>query len=276
MKLFHRLVFTTVGFAFSLSPVAAQWLDYPTLGVPRTPDGKPNLSAPTPRTADGKPDLSGLWEMERKDLIGEGSSAIGLGDEPISREFGNIGTRLPGGLPYQPWAAQLVRSRTSGKGNPDDPLSNGLPVGPVRLHTYAALRKMIQIPGLLVILNELNASYRQIFTDGRPLPSDPNPAWNGYSTGKWDGDVLVVQTSGFRDGTWLDARGDPLTEAATITERFHRVNFGRLEIEITVDDPKAYTKPWTITLHQEIRLNTDLLDKIMNENEKDLRHLIAK
>ena len=135
---------------------------------------------------------------------------------------------------------------------------------------------MIQIPGLLVILNELNASYRQIFTDGRPLPIDPNPAWNGYSTGKWDGEVLVVQTSGFRDGTWLDARGNPLTDAATITERFRRVNFGRLQIEITVDDPKAYTKPWTITLNQEIRLNTDLLDKIMKENEKDLQHLIAK
>jgi len=127
-----------------------------------------------------------------------------------------------------------------------------------------------------VILNELGASYRQIFTDGRALLTDPNPTWNGYSTGKWDGDLLVVHTNGLRDGLWLDARGSPLTEAATITERFRRPNFGQLQIEITVDDPKAYTKPWTVTINQVIRLNTDLLDKIMNENEKDLQHIITK
>lgn len=275
MKLFHLLVSIAVGLALSPSPVAAQWLDYPTAGIPRTPDGKPNLSAPAPRTADGKPDLSGLWEMERKELGGEPGNTIGLGDEQVNREFGNIGARLQGGLPYEPWAAQLVKTRST-EGNTQDPLSNGLPVGPVRLHTYAALRKMIQVPGLLVILNELGASYRQIFTDGRPLPADPSPTWNGYSTGKWDGDVLVVQTNGLRDGLWLDFRGSPLTEAATITERFRRLNFGQLEIEITVYDPKAYTKPWTVTLNQAIRLNTDLLDKIMNENEKDLQHIVAK
>ena len=123
-----------------------------------------------------------------------------------------------------------------------------------------------------MILNELGASYRQIFTDGRPLPADPNPTWNGYSTGKWDGDTLVVQTNGLRDGTWLDFVGNPLTESARITERFRRLNFGQLEIEITVDDQKAYTKPWTVTLSQVIRLNTDLLDKIISENEKDRQH----
>ena len=272
MKPLHLSV--SIAVAFSLSPVAAQWLDYPTAGVPRTPDGKPNLSAPAPRTADGKPDFSGLWEMDPRDLGGEPGNTIGLGDELVSREMINIGARLAGGLPYQPWAAQLVKTRSAE--NTHDPLSNGLPVGPVRLHTYAALRKMIQVPGLLVILNEIGASYRQIFTDGRPLPADPNPAWNGYSTGKWDGDALVVQTNGLRDGLWLDFRGSPLTEVAKITERFRRVNFGRLEIEITVDDPKAYTRPWTVTLNQEIVLNTDLLDKIMNENEKDLRHIGAK
>ena len=275
MKLVHLLVSIAVGFAISPSPVAAQWLDYPTAGVPKTPDGKPNLSAPAPRTADGKPDLSGLWEMERKELVGERGENIGLGDEFVSREMLDIGSRLQGDLPYQPWAAQLVKTRST-EGSTHDPLSNGLPVGPVRLHTYAALRKMIQVPGLLVILNELGASYRQIFTDGRPLPADPSPTWNGYSTGKWDGDVLVVQTNGFREGLWLDFRGSPLTEGAKITERFRRLNFGQLEIEITVDDPKAYTKPWTVTLNQVIRLNTDLLDKIMNENEKDLQHIVAK
>ena len=275
MKLFHLMVLIAVSLALSPSPVAAQWLDYPTAGIPTTPDGKPNLSAPAPRTADGKPDLSGLREMERKELGGEPGNTIGLGDEPVNREFVNIGSRLQGGLPYQPWAAQLVKTRST-EGNTHDPLSNALPVGPVRLHTYAALRKMIQVPGLLVILNELGASYRQIFTDGRPLPTDPSPTWNGYSAGKWDGDALVVQTNGLRDGQWLDARGSPLTEAAKITERFRRLNFGQLEIEITVDDPKAYTKLWTVTLNQVIRLNTDLLDKIINENEKDLQHIIAK
>ncbi len=141
-----------------------------------------------------------------------------------------------------------------------------------QLSSPRLIREIIQIPGLVVILNELGANYRQIFTDGRPLPVDPNPTWNGYSTAKWDGDALVVQTNGLRDGTWLDFIGNPLTDSAKITERFRRLNFGQLEIEITVDDPKAYTKPWTVTLNQVIRLNTDLLDKIMSENEKDRQH----
>jgi hypothetical protein len=279
MKAFHLLACIAVGLAFSSSPIAAQWLNYPTAGIPRTPDGKPNLSAPTPRTSDGKPDLSGLWEMERKELGGEPGNTIGLGDELVNREMVIIGSRLQGDLPYQPWAAQLVKTRGGLDGTErqlQDPLTNGLPVGPVRLHTYAALRKIIQIPGLVVILNELGASYRQIFTDGRPLPTDPNPTWNGYSTGRWDGDALRVQTNGLRDGTWLDFVGNPLTESAKITERFRRLNFGQLQIEITIDDPKAYTKPWTVTLNQVIRLNTDLLDKIMHENEKDLQHTVAK
>ena len=133
---------------------------------------------------------------------------------------------------------------------------------------------MVQTPGLLLILNEYNKTYRQIFTDGRPLPTDPQPTWDGYSIGKWDGDTVVVETTGFRDGIWLDTSGDPLTDAAKVTERFRRVNYGHLEIEFTVDDPKAYTKPWTIKLNQILMLNTDLLDYICLENEKDLRHLV--
>ena len=140
MKLLHVSVSIAVGIALSLSPIAAQWLDYPTAGIQRPPDGKPNLSAPTPRTADGKPDLSGLWEMERKELLGEPGNTIGLGDELVNREMVNIGSRLQGDLPYQPWAAQLVKARST-EGNTHDPLGNGLPVGPVRLHTYAALRR---------------------------------------------------------------------------------------------------------------------------------------
>jgi hypothetical protein len=140
----------------------------------------------------------------------------------------------------------------------------------------ALLKKIIQVPGLLVILNEHNATYRQIFTDGRPLPADPNPSWVGYSTGSWEGDTLVVQTAGFRDGLWLDANGSPLTEGARVTERFRRVNYGKLEIDLIVDDLKAYTAPWTVRLNQFIALDTDLLDYICNENEKDVPHLIGK
>ncbi len=146
----------------------------------------------------------------------------------------------------------------------------------IRLHTLPLLKKVIQTPGLVVILNELDASYRQIFTDGRPLPVDPNPSWNGYSSGSWDGDTLVVQSNGFRDGMWVDAAGSPLTDAAKITERFRRLDFGRLQIEITVDDPKAYTKPWTIKLDQTIKLDTDLIDSVCHENEKDVQHLVVK
>ena len=263
-----------VGFGFATSPIAAQWINYPTSNVPRTPDGRPNLNAPAPRSADGKPDLSGLWEPELKGRLGEGSIALGPGDDPVTPEFVNIGSRLPGGLPYQPWAVQLARKRTREEHGANDPLGNGFPVGIVRLHSYATPRKMIQNPGLLVILYELNSTFRQIFTDGRPLSSDPNPTWNGYSTGTWEGDVLVVKTNGFRDGIWLDSGGSPLSEGAAITEKFQRVNYGRLEIELTVEDLKTYTKPWTVKMVQTIKLDTDLLDKIMLENEKDIKHLV--
>ncbi len=157
-----------------------------------------------------------------------------------------------------------------------DPTSRCLPGGVLKLHTDPLFRKVVQTPGLVVILNERNAMYRQIFTDGRPSPRDPQPSWNGYSTGKWDGETLVVKTTGFRDGLWLDRKGSPLTEAGTITERFRRVNYGKLDVVVAVDDPKAYTAPWTVTLHQNLRVDTELLDYICLENEKDLQHLVAK
>lgn len=265
------LLFILAGFTFLLPPATAQWLNFPTAGVPRTANGTPMLSASAPRSANGHPDLSGLWEMDRMDL----PTPNGLGCEPVNPEFINIGSRLQGGLPYQPWAAQLIKTRST-EGRIHDPISNGLPIGLVRLHTLPTPKKIIQIAGELVIMSEYNTSYRQIFTDGRPLLTDPNPSWNGYSTGKWDGDVLIVRSNGFRDGLWLDTAGSPLTEAAIITERFHRLNFGELEVVVTVDDPKAYTMPWTITLHQTIRLDTDLLEFIANENEKDLQHIVPK
>jgi hypothetical protein len=267
----YVLVASVAAFLSSLSPVAAQWLTYPTPGIPRTPDGKPNLSAPAPRGPDGKPDFSGLWEMERN----RPCAPEGCSDQQPSQEFMNIGWSLKQGLPYRPASAELVKARTPEK-RASDPLAHCLPIGPVRLHTFTGFKKITQIPGLVAILYEYNATYRQIMTDGRPLPADPNPSWNGYSTGKWESDTLVVETTGFRDGLWLDLAGNSLSDAATMTERFRRVNYGTLEIEITVDDPKTYTKPWTIKMHQTIKLDTDLLDYICLENEKDLQHLVPK
>ena len=263
------------------APLSAQWLNYPTPGIPRLPDGKPNLTAPAPKTADGKPDLAGIWGLScpiGNAPVGdfEGKPTVYCATEvAVPPMFGNIGAVAKDGVPYQPWAAELVK-KTFENNRPNDPLSHCLPIGLVRLHTFALFRKIIQFPGLLVILNEFNASYRQIFTDGRPLPVDPNPSWNGYSSGKWEGDTLVVQTTGFRDGLWLDTRDSPLTDAARITERFRRPNYGTLEIDMTIDDPKAYTKPWTIHVTHIIVPDTELLDYICAENEKDTRHMPAQ
>ena len=251
------------------APAPAQWLHYPTARVPRLPNGKPNLSAPAPRTADGKPDLSGIWELEAA------CPPEGCGDYPGAPEFANMGAKLKGGLPYQPWAAELVKKRSADLGR-DDPVAWCRPAGALRLLTYPPPRKILQLPGLVVILSERDVTFRQIFTDGRPLPTDPTPSWNGYSAGKWEGDTLVARSIGFRDGTWLDRNGSPLTEAGQIIERFRRVNYGLLEIEVTVDDPKAYTKPWTVKLNQRIVLDTELLDYYCQDNEKDAGHLVAK
>ena len=175
----------------------------------------------------------------------------------IGQEFLNIGWRLKGGLPYTPWAAQVLKERMAANGE-GDPSAHCVPVGLVKLHMTPLLRKIVQTPGLMLILSEFDGSGRQIFTDGRPLPEDMFPTYNGYSTGKWEGDVLVVHTEGLHDGMWLDRSGSPSTDAAKITERFHRVNYGKLEIDLTVEDSKAYTKPWTIRLNQFIALDTDL------------------
>ncbi len=251
-------------------PVGAQWLNYRTPGVPRTKTGAVNMTAPAPR-AHGKPDLSGIWEAEDNRPCPAG----GCLDMKVGQEFVNIGWSLKGGLPYQPWAAELTKQRTK-ENRLHDPMSRCLPPGIVRLHTHALLRKMVQTPSLVTILNEQSVWYRQIMTDGRPLPVDPLPTWNGYSVGKWDGDTLVVESNGFRDDLWLDANGSPMTSAAKITERFRRPDFGHLEIAITVDDAKAYTRPWTVVLKQTIVGDSDLLDYVCQENEKDVTHLVGQ
>jgi hypothetical protein len=249
--------------------VSGQWLKYPTPGVPKLPDGRPNLNVPAPRTADGKPDFSGLWEAGTG-----GVSAPVAGAAELAPEFQNIAAKLGSSLPYRPATLELVKKRQAenGKENPDGLC---LPLGAVRMHSHPFPRKMLQVPGLLLILFEKNVEYRQIFTDGRALPNDPQPSFNGYSTGRWDGDTLVVETAGFRDDIWLDGAGNPVTSAAKVTERFRRPNFGNLEIQVTVDDPKSYTAPWTVTLKQTLRLDTDLIEYFC-ENEKDIPHLVGK
>ena len=249
----------------------AQWLNYPTRGVPRTLDGKPDLSAPAPRAADGKPDLSGIWQLEPRPCDASECQT----DYVPAAEFINFGAKLPGGLPYQPWAATLVKERTEQLGK-DDPVGLCRPGGALRILTFPPFRKFLQMPGLFVILSERDVTYRQIFMDGRPLPDDPTPTFNGYSVGRWDGDTLVVTSNGFREGTWLDRNGSPMSDAAKLTERYRRVNYGRLEIDVTLDDPKVYTRPWTVTLTQLIVLDTELLDYHCMDNERDAARLVGK
>jgi hypothetical protein len=253
------------------APAHAQWLKYPTPNVPRLADGRPNLDAPAPRLADRRPDFSGIWQLQPRPCSGNACSD----DYAAGPEFANLGASLKEGLPYQPWARKLVAERTAQLGR-DDPVGLCKPGGAVRILTFPPFRKFVQPPGLFIILSERDVTFRQIFLDGRPLPEDPTPTPNGYSVGRWDGDTLVVQTVGFRDGTWLDRNGSPMTDAAKMTERFRRVNYGRVDVELTIDDPKAYTRPWTVTLRQRIVLDTELLDYHCTDNEKDAARMIGK
>jgi hypothetical protein len=251
----------------------AQWLHYPTAGVPRTATGEPNLAAPAPRTASGLPDLSGIWVAAGEALpqCDEGEECIT--QMPLPLDAVDIGRTSGGPLPYQPWAAALVKQRTADFAK-DDPHARCLPPSFPRAYALPQYKKIVQTPSLTLLLHEFNATYRQIFTDGRPLPVDPEPGWQGYSVGRWEGDTLVVETNGFRDDLWLDLIGSPLTSAARVVERFRRPSFGQLEIVVAVDDPKAYTKPWTVTLVQSIVLDTELLDQICLENERSVELMV--
>jgi len=251
------------------APGYSQWLKYPTAGVPRNPDGTPNLTAPAPRLPDGKPDFSGIWHAANPNRCVPGANRfIGCGTEIGGSPLGgNLGRNLSGGLPYQPWAAKLAQERRADDSR-DDPHVRCLPDNPPRAWTLPHLTKAIHTPKLLVLLYEVNAMYRQIFIDGRPLPEDPTPGWNGYSTAHWDGDTLVVETAGFRDGLWIDTGGSPMSDAAKMTERMRRPNYGTLELEITIDDPKTYTKPFTVNLTQNLEPDTELIDEFCLENEK--------
>ena len=269
-----RLGFVLIGIIAVPALGISQWLRYPTEGVPKTADGKPDLKAPAPRLPDGKPDFSGLWHAANPNRCVPGLSqfvACGteIGGSPLG---GNLGRNLPGGLPYRPEAAALAKSRRADDSR-DDPHVRCLPDNPPRAWTLPHLTKAIHTPKLLVLLYEVNAMYRQIFIDGRPLPEDRNPTWNGYSTARWDGDTLVVTTAGFRDDLWIDTGGSPMSDQAVMTERIRRPDFGTLEIELTIEDPKNYTKPFTVTLTQNIELDTDLIDEFCLENEKSYERM---
>jgi hypothetical protein len=246
------------------------------------------MSAPAPRLADGKPDFSGIWMTAEPNRRTEGLSSPGNKVSPreaqtpdekpgdptsigASRQMANIGVDLPGGLPYQPWLVPIVKERTANDAI-DDPHIRCLPDNFLRAYGLPHLLKFVHTPSLLVLLNEMNATYRQVFTDARPLPEDPNPTWQGYSSAKWSGDTLVIDTIGLRDDTWIDWNGSVVTQAAKVREEIRRPDFGHLEIRATVDDPKAYTKPWTVTLRQRIVVDTELVDEICLEGEKFLEH----
>jgi hypothetical protein len=256
------------------SPLVAQWLKYPTAGVPRTAAGKVNVTAPTPRTLDGKPDFSGLWLTNRPLCpTGPNPDSLLCGLElPMGLDGINIGASLKGGLPYQPWLAKLVKERSSNDAK-DDPHVRCLPDTFLRAYSLPHFLKLVQTPQLLIMLSEVNASYRQVFLDGRPLPQDPTPSWQGYSTAKWDGDALVIDSIGFRDGLWIDWNGSEIGESAKVRERIRRPDYGHLEIEVTVDDRKAYTQLWTVTLKQRIVVDTELVDEICLENEQSAKRM---
>ena len=256
-------------------PLAAQWPPHP-VGVPQGPDGKPNLAAPAPRTVDGKPDFSGIW------MIYNGPDPGDRADRP---------PRLSGGLslPMQPWAADLQRRRAA-EGGLNDPDGLCLPQGPLQYHIDPQPLKIVQTPTQILIIYESNYGLRTIYMDGRKLPplGEPQPFWHGYSVGRWEGDTLVVESNNFRGVNpdavkngepssfhgvgWLDHRGSPYTESMKLTERFRRVNYGHLDIEFTVDDPKAYTKPFTVRIVQQIVPDgSELIEFICHENQMFLK-----
>jgi hypothetical protein len=235
--------------------LSAQWLHYPTPGIPRTPDGKPNFSATAPKTPDGKPDFSGLW------VPANGKYLANLAVDGVE-------------VPFQPWAAELYKERqaNNGMGRPSE---RCLTHGVTDFDALGTPRRIIQTPGMIAILFEAYNHYRQIFLDGRPLPQLVQPAFMGYSVGHWEGDTLVVDTTGFNDRGWLDDGGHPQTEALRVIERLRRPNFGHIDLEVTIDDSKAYTKPWTVKLSGfNFFADQELMESICED--KDAPHMVGK
>jgi hypothetical protein len=253
MKILLRTIAVLV-LLVTTSPLHAQWLKHPMPGVPRTRDGAPNLSAAAPRTADGKPDFSGVWGTDA------GPSLF----------------YIPGGLKpdeIKPWVGELIQQRAENFQR-DDQQVRCLPEGPRFNHFVALPKKIVQTPNLIIVLSE-DLTYRQIFLDGRALPKDPSPSFMGYSIGHWEGDTLVVESTGFKDTTWLDFAGHPHTEALRLTERYRRLDVGHMEIQETFEDRAIYSRPMTVTVKATLVPDTDLLEYVCAENEKDRGRLIG-
>ena len=270
--------------AFAMS-AQAQWVDQKSAGIPRTRDGKPNLAARTPTTADRRPDLSGIWTTDPTPLAelnrlfpDLGSLAVpGDGPEFFNKYFLNVLADFdPKDSPLRSQYIPLLLQRgVEGQGK-DHPTARCLPAGVPMGDLLGIPRRFIQVPGLLVVLYEGINPQRLIYMDGRKHPVDPHPAWLGYSVGTWEGDTLVVDTRGFNDRSWLDAFGHPHSEAMRTTERIRRRDFGHLDVQVTIDDPTMYTKPFSIRYTQTLTPDTDILESICAENERDLQHLVGK
>jgi hypothetical protein len=216
-------------------------------------DGAP--TGPAPRNADGKPDISGAWAPN---AIRENVDLVATGIHP----------------PFQPWAEKLYNERKANVSK-DDPEARCLPPGVPRMSTTPYPFRIVQVPGLTLIVYEGGAHvWRQIFTDGRAHEKDPNPSWLGDSIGRWDGDTFVIDTTGLNGKSWIDESGLPTTDKLHVIERIRRVDAGHLEIEHTVDDPGAYTAPWKFTTHP-ISLKGEMIEYICQENNRDLEHLVG-
>ena len=253
--------------------LAAQWPSFKSVSEPRTADGRVDMLGPAPRTPDGKPDLSGIWD---KGLLPQEVPPPSLfsGSGP-SQAFRDLKATLSGDLPMLPWAAQLKATRF-GQNSKDHPDAHCLPLHPIQLHLHPQPRKIVQTPHLVMILYEANDGRREIFLDGRPLPPDEvQPWWYGYSVGRWDGDSLVVESVGFKDQTWIDEYGTPASDRLRLTERLRRVNFGTLEIQVTVDDPKTFIRPFTFTLQQRLMPDTELIEFVCSENNLSAGRLVG-
>jgi hypothetical protein len=263
---------TRIRFALVLAAIAlpmlasAQWPDRPVPGIPRGRDGKPVMTAPAPRTADGRPDLSGVWQPVNDPEI------KGTNQEPLPRYFISIlfGTkREDEPLRAEAREALIQRLRLNGK---DDPISHCHPVGVPAINTVPLPFKIILTPRAVVILYEGDTTFRQIFTDGRPLPDDPMPSWMGYSIGRWEADVLKVDTIGLTDKSWLDRMGHVHSDALHVIERFRRHDLGHMDVEVTIDDSKTYTKPIVFTQPLALTPDAELLEYFCTDNEVDSAH----
>jgi hypothetical protein len=278
----HRRLF--VLFALLCTGGQAQWLNFPTPGIPRTRDGKPNLAAPAPRTADGTPDLSGVWMHEltsveeMKRLYGASIDAA-IKVNPPGMDVGTqhkYATSIlldfkPGESPLRPEAAEIMRQRAANR-DPAEVCKRvlGIPLADLLSEPI----KIIQSPRVTAVLYEAGYLHRQIFTDGRALPKEFDlPAYMGYSVGHWERDVFVVETAGFNDKTALDGLGHPHSDTLRLTERFHRRDYGHMDVEMTFDDPKTYTRPFTIKVPHDLLADADIFEMFCNENEKDAAHL---